>query len=178
MNLFGVMQISSSALWAERARAEIVAANMANAETTRTGAGTPYQRQPVVFESAGQPSFGDLLRAHSGAHLAGSVEEGLNGAGSVAGGVQVAGIVSDTSAALTVNYKLAGAAKGGVDYKALSGSVTIPAGAAQAKIKIKPIDNAAHDGTRVVKIKLKPSIDGSYSLGTSATAKIKIIDND
>ncbi len=84
----------------------------------------------------------------------------------------------DTSAALTVHYKLAGTAKGGVDYKTLGGSVTIPAGAAQAKIKIKPIDNTAHDGTRVIKLKLKLATDGSYSLGTAATAKIKIIDND
>ena len=48
MNLFGVMQISSSALHAERVRAEVVAANMANAETTRTEDGTPYRRQSVA----------------------------------------------------------------------------------------------------------------------------------
>ena len=84
----------------------------------------------------------------------------------------------DTSAALTVHYKLTGAAKGGVYYKTLSGSVTIPAGATQAKIKVKPIDNTTMDGTRVAKIKLKPATDGSYSLGTATTAKIKIIDND
>ncbi len=84
----------------------------------------------------------------------------------------------DTTAALTVHYKVAGAAMAGADYKALSGTVTIPAGAAQAKIKIKPIDNAAVDGTRVVKLKLKPATDGSYTLGTAAVAKIKIIDND
>ena len=34
---------------AERARAEVVAANMANAETTRTESGGPYRRQHVVF---------------------------------------------------------------------------------------------------------------------------------
>ena len=38
----------------------------------------------------------------------------------------------------------------------------IPAGAPQAKIKIKAIKNAAADGTRVVKIKLLPDADGSY----------------
>lgn len=36
MNLFGLMETSGSAMRAERMRAEIVAANMANAETTRT----------------------------------------------------------------------------------------------------------------------------------------------
>ena len=39
MNLLGVMEVSGSALQAERIRAEVVAANMANAETTRTADG-------------------------------------------------------------------------------------------------------------------------------------------
>ena len=38
MNLFGVMTISGTALLAERERAEILASNLANAETTRTPA--------------------------------------------------------------------------------------------------------------------------------------------
>ena len=84
----------------------------------------------------------------------------------------------DMSAALTVRYKPAGAAVAGVDYKPLPGTVSIPAGAAQVKLKLKTIDNAAVDGTRVVKIKLLPSTDGSYTLGDPATAKLKIIDND
>ena len=49
MNLLGVMEVSGSALKAERMRAEVVAANMANAETTRTADGGPYRRQDVVF---------------------------------------------------------------------------------------------------------------------------------
>ena len=53
MNLFGVMEVSGSALKAERIRAEVVAANMANADTTRTADGTPYRRQHVVFAAAG-----------------------------------------------------------------------------------------------------------------------------
>jgi flagellar basal-body rod protein FlgC len=36
MNLFGTMEVSGSALAAERWRAEVVSANMANAGTTRT----------------------------------------------------------------------------------------------------------------------------------------------
>jgi flagellar basal-body rod protein FlgC len=51
MNLFGVMDVSASALQAERLRAEVVASNMANANTTRTPQGGPYKRQQVVFES-------------------------------------------------------------------------------------------------------------------------------
>ncbi len=49
MNLFGLMETSGGAMQAERMRAEVVAANMANAETTRTAAGGPYRRQEVVF---------------------------------------------------------------------------------------------------------------------------------
>jgi flagellar basal-body rod protein FlgC len=49
MNLFGLMDTSGSAMRAERIRAEVVAANMANAETTRTESGGPYRRQHVVF---------------------------------------------------------------------------------------------------------------------------------
>ena len=43
------METSGSAMQAERVRAEIVAANMANAETTRTETGQAYRRQHVVF---------------------------------------------------------------------------------------------------------------------------------
>ncbi len=43
MNLFGLFQISGSALTAERLRAEVVTSNLANAETTRTAEGGPYQ---------------------------------------------------------------------------------------------------------------------------------------
>lgn len=49
MNLFGLMETSGSAMQAERMRAEVVAANMANAETTRTAWGEPYKRHHVVF---------------------------------------------------------------------------------------------------------------------------------
>jgi flagellar basal-body rod protein FlgC len=49
MNLFGVLEINSSALTAERERAEVVASNLANAETTRTPNGGPYKKQEVVF---------------------------------------------------------------------------------------------------------------------------------
>ena len=51
MNLFGVMGISASGLSAERTRAEVVAGNMANAESTKTAEGGPYQRKEVVFQS-------------------------------------------------------------------------------------------------------------------------------
>ena len=52
MNLFGLMETSGSAMQAERIRAEVVAANMANAETTRTPEGGPYRRKDAVFTSS------------------------------------------------------------------------------------------------------------------------------
>jgi flagellar basal-body rod protein FlgC len=57
MNLFGMLEMSGSALGAERQRAEVVASNMANAQTTRTPAGGPYRRQMVVFQSQRVPRF-------------------------------------------------------------------------------------------------------------------------
>src|SRR5690242_16512559 len=61
MNIFSALEVSSSALAAERQRAEVVAANMANAETTHTAAGGPYRRKEVVFRSPGNSSFHMML---------------------------------------------------------------------------------------------------------------------
>ncbi len=68
MNLFGLMETSGSAMQAERMRAEVVAANMANAETTRTEAGGPYRRQQVVFAAnAGAEQNKGFLESLAGA---------------------------------------------------------------------------------------------------------------
>ena len=53
MKIFDSLAISASALAAERQRSEIIAGNMANAETTHTAAGGPFHRREVVFRSAG-----------------------------------------------------------------------------------------------------------------------------
>jgi flagellar basal-body rod protein FlgC len=57
MNLFGMLEVSGSALGAERQRAEVVASNMANVQTTRTPGGGPYRRQLVVFQAQRVPRF-------------------------------------------------------------------------------------------------------------------------
>jgi len=51
MSMFSALEISGSAMEAQRQRAEVTAANMANAETTRTPSGGPYHRKQVVFQS-------------------------------------------------------------------------------------------------------------------------------
>ena len=47
--LFRTMGIAASGLSAQRARMEVIATNIANAETTRTPDGGPYKRKEVVI---------------------------------------------------------------------------------------------------------------------------------
>ena len=65
MSIFDALSVSVSAMQAERQRAEVVAANMANAETTRTSTGGPFRRREVVFQSAGSTPF-QIALAHMG----------------------------------------------------------------------------------------------------------------
>jgi len=108
MNLFGMMDQSGSAMQAERMRAEVVAANMANAETTRTQAGVPYQRQHVVF-AAGSESTGfaghvgmalpllPLLPAETTALASTLTRTFPTNSTSVADGVHIAAVIADTA---------------------------------------------------------------------------------
>jgi flagellar basal-body rod protein FlgC len=118
MNLFGLMETSGSAMEAERMRAEVVAANMANAETTRTSSGEPYRRQHVVFAAGrGDGGFPQLLADAAGSttseiasaailpalnlpgSLSGSLSGFLSGSASNASstGVHIAQVVEDPS---------------------------------------------------------------------------------
>jgi flagellar basal-body rod protein FlgC len=83
MNLFDSLSISGSALSAQRQRSEIIAANMANAETTHTEAGGPFHRREVVFQSSGTPSFGLTLARTNNAN------------GVVPGSVQISEVIDD-----------------------------------------------------------------------------------
>jgi flagellar basal-body rod protein FlgC len=51
MNLISGIDVTASALAAQKTRLDIVAQNIANAQTTRTASGGPYQRQVVSFET-------------------------------------------------------------------------------------------------------------------------------
>lgn len=106
MNLFGMMDASGGAMQAERVRAEVVAANMANAETTRTATGGPYHRQHVVFAAdSGDSKFLDSISTASGGTNAGYLpgsgsflsETGSSGGVAVAPGVHIAQVVEDPS---------------------------------------------------------------------------------
>ena len=78
---FSAADISASGLAAERLRMEIAANNIANAYTTRTAEGGPYQRQRVIF---GGQNFSNVLKTTEAANR-------------MLTGVQVLGIENDTA---------------------------------------------------------------------------------
>jgi flagellar basal-body rod protein FlgC len=82
MNIDGTLGISASALRAERLRLDVIASNLANANTTRTAEGGPYVRRNVVF--ATQP-----MESPFGATLEALAEEGAKA------GVEVVDVVED-----------------------------------------------------------------------------------
>ena len=51
MDILTAFKISGSGLKAERARLNVAAMNLANADTTRTMEGGPYKAKSVVFEA-------------------------------------------------------------------------------------------------------------------------------
>ena len=85
MGFMDTLAISASGMTAERFRMDVVANNLANANTTRTPGGGPFRRQQVTFAPAGT-SFAETLAGLSGQE---------DGEGTVSGGVQVSGIVPD-----------------------------------------------------------------------------------
>jgi flagellar basal-body rod protein FlgC len=61
MGPFDMLSISASALSAERQRAEVTSANLANAETTHTDSGGPFVRKEVVFSATNASPFRTVL---------------------------------------------------------------------------------------------------------------------
>jgi flagellar basal-body rod protein FlgC len=67
MSLFSLLSVSASGMSAQRARAELLVENLANAETTRTPEGGPYRRKDAVFETAAPDSpFSSLFESEIG----------------------------------------------------------------------------------------------------------------
>lgn len=58
MDLFTAMDISASGMRAQRTRMNIISSNIANAHTTRSATGGPYQRRDVIFR---ENAFEDKL---------------------------------------------------------------------------------------------------------------------
>jgi flagellar basal-body rod protein FlgC len=87
MSMFGGMEISATALTAQRLRMNVTAENLANANSTKGADGQPYRRKEVVLQSVGQGGFGSQLNAAMG-----------SGSGMAPGGVQVAAVAEDQTA--------------------------------------------------------------------------------
>jgi flagellar basal-body rod protein FlgC len=83
MSLYSALGISATGMTAERLRMDIVADNLANADST-TGVGAAYRRKAVTMAPASPPAEFRL-------------PGGGTGAGGVLGGVSVTGIVEDGS---------------------------------------------------------------------------------
>lgn len=104
--LFGAIRISASGLRGQRTKMDVVARNLANAETTRTEDGTPYRRQRAIFEqvlgekvqrhalSLGRPGSSGLATTHR-AHMSGLSESEQTSGGGVESQVDVAPDASD-----------------------------------------------------------------------------------
>ncbi len=72
MGMFDAINISASGLTAQSFRMDVVAQNIANATTTRTADGTPYQRRTTVLAEGRSIRFSDVLAERRGQATAGS----------------------------------------------------------------------------------------------------------
>lgn len=82
-----------------------------------------------------------------------------------------------TDAALTLNYSIGGTAVNGVDFAALSGGVTIPAGQDSTTVVALPTDDASSESVETVKLTL--ATNAAWIVDpTAGTATGNIVDDD
>lgn len=60
--LFAAIDISATGLTAQRTKLNIIASNIANAESTRTEEGGPYRRQQISLSPAKRAQFWSILK--------------------------------------------------------------------------------------------------------------------
>jgi flagellar basal-body rod protein FlgC len=65
MNVSGAFAVSASGLSAHRLRMDVISANLANAQSTSTPEGGPYQRKDVVLQAVPQVGFDDLMASEA-----------------------------------------------------------------------------------------------------------------
>lgn len=82
-----------------------------------------------------------------------------------------------TAAPLTVYYGLTGTASYGTDYAALTGQVTIPAGASSAPVVITPYDDDIGEPAETVVLSLS-TFNNAYSIGSAYQGTVTITDNN
>jgi flagellar basal-body rod protein FlgC len=88
--MFSALAIASSGLSAQRVRMEVIAQNLANAETTRTPEGGPYQRRIVNLEV--------IKPQDASAATGATASDATSAAASVAGAAPAAGANAPTNA--------------------------------------------------------------------------------
>jgi len=74
---FTSFDISASALTSQKVRMDVIAANLANINTTRTREGGPYRRQEVIFKSSPKGRFDGHLNSAMGVDVV-KIEEDKN----------------------------------------------------------------------------------------------------
>jgi hypothetical protein len=84
--------------------------------------------------------------------------------------------IGNLASALTVNYTVTGTATNGTDYTGLPGTVSFAAGAATTVIDITPLDETISEATETLTLNLAAGT--GYSLGSTTTASVRILDND
>jgi len=87
MSFWEALRIGSSGLTAQRLRLDLISNNIANAQTTRTEKGGPYQRQDVIFMPEGE-----------NISLPKSIAARRGGLSILEGGVRATQITTDTEA--------------------------------------------------------------------------------
>ncbi len=93
--------------------------------------------------------------------------------GSGGQGVFTVSLPAAQAADLVLRYTVKGSAVNGTDYATVSGTVTIPAGATSAPVKIKPRGDLRGAGRRTVKLVLIPG--PAYHVDETPGGKIKIL---
>ena len=83
--------------------------------------------------------------------------------------------VGAVNEAITVGYAISGTADTGADFSALPGTVTIPAGATSATVRVVPKANPANTNNRTVFLTLTPN--NAYGIGVNDRASVTIFAN-
>lgn len=92
MALFQSFGISASGMTAQQFRADIIAENLANVNTTRTDAGTTYRRKVVSFQEKGVNRFDRYLT------------ESRKRGSHIGNGVKVVEVAEDTTTDFIMEY--------------------------------------------------------------------------
>ena len=80
------------------------------------------------------------------------------------------------TAPLIVRYTLAGAAAGGSDYVALSGTATIDAGSSVTTIAVTPVDDGVYESDESVILAI--ALDAAYTVRSPGSATVTIVSDD